>query len=62
VGHLLLAIMGLLAYPLAFPQMTRMVMGRSPEDPEFRRQRSEFLRRLAGTLLARRPAPAEGRA
>lgn len=62
VGHLLLAIMGLLAYPLAFPQMTRMVMGRSPADPEFRKQRSEFLRRLAGVLLVRRAETAEVRA
>jgi len=61
VGHLFLAIMGLLAYPLAFPQMTRMVTGRGPEDPEFRKQRAEFLRRFAATLHARRPETAEVR-
>ena len=31
-GHLLLAIMGLIAYPLAFPQLTRIVTGRSATD------------------------------
>lgn len=51
-GHLLLAIMGLVAYPLAFPQLTRMVTGRSATDPGFRAERAEFLRRFAATLAA----------
>jgi TetR/AcrR family transcriptional regulator len=58
-GHLLLAIMGLLTYPLAFPQMTRMVTGKDPEDPEFCAERSEFLRCFAHALLARRPEHVE---
>jgi len=56
-GHLLLAIMGLIAYPLAFPQLTRMVTGRSATDPGFRAERAEFLRRFAAALTAPRPAP-----
>jgi len=51
-GHLLLAIMGLVAYPLAFPQLTRMVTGRRATDPGFRAERAEFLRRFAATLAA----------
>lgn len=51
-GHLLLAIMGLVAYPLAFPQLTRMVTGRSATDADFRAERAEFLRRFAAALTA----------
>jgi AcrR family transcriptional regulator len=61
-GHLLLAIMGLVAYPLAFPQLTRMVTGRRATDPGFRAERAEFLRRFAAALTGRRPEPAAARA
>jgi AcrR family transcriptional regulator len=57
-GHLLLAIMGLVAYPLAFPQLTRMVTGRRATDPGFRAERAEFLRRFAAALTGRRPEAA----
>jgi AcrR family transcriptional regulator len=49
-GHLLLAILGLITYPLAFPQVTRMVAGRSASDPGFRKERAEFLQRFSETL------------
>ena len=62
VGHLLLTLLGVLSYPLAFPQVTRMVMGRSAADPAFRRQHTEFLRRFAEALVTRRPRPAAVRA
>jgi len=61
-GHLLLTIMGVLTYPLAFPQVTRMVTGKSPADPAFRKQRMEFLRRFSDALVTRRPQPAVVRA
>jgi len=57
-GQLLLAIMGLVAYPLAFPQLTRMVTGRSAADPSFRAERADFLRRFAAALTGLRPAAA----
>jgi TetR/AcrR family transcriptional regulator len=57
--HLLLTILGVLTYPLAFPQVTRMVTGKSPADPEFRRQHMEFLRHFSEALRARR-APTAG--
>jgi TetR/AcrR family transcriptional regulator len=59
-GHLLLAILGLVAYPLAFPQVTRLVTGRSPSDPAFRRQRAAFLRAFSDAL-GRGPVEAAGR-
>src|ERR1051326_5358454 len=49
-GQLLLAMMALTAYPLAFPQLARLATGRSVSDPAFRRQRNEFLRRIARAL------------
>ena len=61
-GHLLLTILGVLTYPLAFPQVTRMVTGKSEADPAFRRQHTEFLRRFADALVTRRPQPAAVRA
>jgi AcrR family transcriptional regulator len=62
VGHLLLTILGVLTYPLAYPQVTRMVTGKSAADPAFRRQHTEFLRRFAHALVTRRPQPAAVRA
>ena len=53
-AHLLLAIMGLISYPLAFPQVTRLVTGRRASDPAFRARHVDFLRRLAETLGVRR--------
>jgi AcrR family transcriptional regulator len=54
-GHLLLAILGLITYPLAFPQVTRMVTGQSASDPGFRRERAEFLQRFSAALATKRP-------
>lgn len=52
--HLLLAMMGLTAFPLAFPQITRLVTGLSPRDPVFRKRRIEFLRSFAAWLKPER--------
>jgi AcrR family transcriptional regulator len=60
-GHLLLAILGLIAYPLAFPQVTRMVTGRASSDPAFHKERAEFLQRFSDALAPKR-AGVEGRA
>lgn len=62
VGHLLLTLLGVLSYPLAFPQVTRMVTGKSAADPAFRKQHTDFLRRFADALVTRRPEPAAVRA
>jgi TetR/AcrR family transcriptional regulator len=55
--HLLLAMMGLTTFPLAFPQITRLVTGLNPHDPAFRKRRSEFLHAFAGWLKPEREAP-----
>ena len=61
-GQLLLTILGVLTYPLAFPQVTRMVTGKSPADPAFRKQRIEFLHRFSEALAPHRSAAVGARA
>jgi TetR/AcrR family transcriptional regulator len=61
-GQLLLTILGVLTYPLAFPQVTRMVTGKSPADLAFRKQRIEFLERFSEALVPHRSAPVRVRA
>ena len=46
-GQLLLSMMALTAYPLAFPQLTRLVTGLSVSDEAFQTQRENFLRQFA---------------
>ena len=63
--HLLLAFLGLTTFPLAFPQVTRLVTGLSPRNAGFQRRRADFLSRFAAWLnpervaspLARRASP-----
>ncbi|MFZ2640023.1 MAG: TetR family transcriptional regulator [Verrucomicrobiia bacterium] len=44
--QLLLAIISLTTFPLAFPQITRLVTGLPVADPEFRKRRVAFLQQL----------------
>ncbi|HXY92761.1 MAG TPA: TetR family transcriptional regulator [Acidimicrobiia bacterium] len=44
--------LGAVLFPLAFPQLTRLVTGRSPTSPEFLAERRAFLEEF-GTLLTR---------
>jgi TetR/AcrR family transcriptional regulator len=53
--YLVLSLMALIVFPLAFPQLVRMVTGARVGDAEFQRRQIRFLRRL-GTCL-RPPAP-----
>ena len=52
--HVMLAMRSLTMFPAAFPQLTRLIMGRSVSDPKFQKERAEFLKRLAAVF---RPAP-----
>ena len=52
--HLMLSMTALTAFPVAFPQLTRLVTGRACGDPGFQRQWAAFLRRFARSLG---PAP-----
>ena len=54
--QLQISIIALTAFPLAFPQMTRLASGLAPTDPRFRRKRLEFLRWL-GERLSLNTAP-----
>jgi AcrR family transcriptional regulator len=45
--HVLLAIIGLTMYPVAFPQLTRLITGRDVSDPVFQKERRAFLRKFA---------------
>jgi len=54
--HLLLALMGLTTFPLAFPQISRLVTGLSPRSAEFRKRRADFLGRFAAWLNPARAA------
>jgi TetR/AcrR family transcriptional regulator len=63
-GQLLLSMMALTSFPLAFPQLTRLVTGLSISDPKFQEQRERFLRQFGAVLKVRskagrpaRPAP-----
>lgn len=49
-GQLLLSMMALTAYPLAFPQLARLVTGLAVSEEAFQKQRETFLRQFA-TLL-----------
>ena len=51
--HLALAMQSLTMYPMAFPQLTRFIMGRTVYDPEFQRAHAAFLKQFAAAF---RPA------
>jgi AcrR family transcriptional regulator len=48
--HVMLAMRSLTMFPAAFPQLTRLIMGRSVSDPRFQKERAEFLRRFAAAF------------
>ncbi len=45
--HVMLSMRSLTMFPAAFPQLTRLIMGRQVSDPKFQKERAEFLRRFA---------------
>jgi len=48
--HVLLAMVSLTTYALAFPQVVRLITGLSPKDPRFRIERTRFLRWIGAAL------------
>jgi AcrR family transcriptional regulator len=50
--QMLLAMMALTWFPVAFPQLTRLVTGQSVSDPAFRQEQREFLRNFASGFEA----------
>ena len=55
--HLMLAMRSLTMFPVAFPQLTRLIMGCSVFDPKFQKERSAFLKKFAAAFQ-----PAAGQA
>ena len=53
-AQMLLTIRSLTIFPIAFPQLTRMITGREVHDPKFQRDRIEFLKKFARVF---RPRP-----
>jgi hypothetical protein len=51
--HLALAMQSLTMYPAAFPQLTRLIAGKSIFDVKFQRAHAEFLKKFAAAF---RPA------
>ncbi len=51
--HVMLTMRSLTMFPVAFPQLTRLITGKSVFDPEFQKERAEFLKKFAAAL---RPA------
>jgi AcrR family transcriptional regulator len=45
--HLALAMQSLTMFPMAFPQLTRFIMGRTIDDPKFQRAHAAFLEKFA---------------
>jgi len=45
--HLLLAMRSLTLFPMAFPQLTRLITGQPVSDPRFQKQYAEFLNKFA---------------
>jgi AcrR family transcriptional regulator len=48
--HLALAMQSLTMFPLAFPQLTRFIMGRTIDDPKFQREHAAFLHKFAAAF------------
>ena len=48
--HVALAMRSLTMFPVAFPQLTRLITGRSVFDPRFQKERAVFLRQIAAAF------------
>jgi AcrR family transcriptional regulator len=52
--HMMLAMRSLTMFPAAFPQLTRLIMGRPVSDPRFQQERTAFLRKFAAAFQSTR--------
>jgi TetR/AcrR family transcriptional regulator len=48
--HVMLTLRSLTMFPVAFPQLTRLITGKSVFDPKFQKERMEFLKQFATAL------------
>lgn len=48
--HVMLTMRSLTMFPVAFPQLTRLITGKSVFDPKFQKERMEFLKKIAAAF------------
>lgn len=48
--HVMLTMRSLVMFPVAFPQLTRLITGKSVFDPKFQKEHSEFLKKFAAAF------------
>jgi AcrR family transcriptional regulator len=48
--HVMLTLRSLTMFPVAFPQLTRLITGQSVFDPQFQQERMDFLKKIASFL------------
>jgi AcrR family transcriptional regulator len=48
--HVMLAMRSLTMFPMAFPQLTQLIMGQSVFDPHFQKERRKFLNKFAAAF------------
>jgi TetR/AcrR family transcriptional regulator len=48
--HVMLTMRSLTMFPIAFPQLTRLITGKSIFDPKFQKERIEFLKKFAAAF------------
>jgi AcrR family transcriptional regulator len=48
--HVMLTMRSLTMFPVAFPQLTRLITGKSVYDPKFQKERSDFLKKFAAAF------------
>jgi AcrR family transcriptional regulator len=53
-GQLLLSMMAITSFPIAFPQITRLMTGLSVSDEKFQKQREIFLRQFGALLQGKK--------
>jgi len=56
VSYLALAMQSLTLFPTAFPQLVRLVTGKSVQDPKFQNEYRKFLKEFAVAFKPRKPA------
>jgi TetR/AcrR family transcriptional regulator len=49
-AQLQLSLVALVTFPVVFAQLTKLITGRDPDDPQFLEERARFLRALAARL------------
>jgi AcrR family transcriptional regulator len=57
--HMALAMQSLTMYPMAFPQLTRLLMGQGATDPRFQAAHAAFLKQFAAAFRPLKARPTE---